>query len=188
MTRSSSNSYGILANPKTNCPPEVLRQQIALNIEFFGFDERIHSGTIEVNKSVAQDVADFFVLALRLKFPMQEVTPASKPPYKWDDSKLMAANVTSGFNYRTVAGTNKISLHGQGLAFDVNPVQNPFVRYGSDGNATVEPSGATWDSKSPGTLYDGHELVEFLLMRGWQWGGHWQPNSGRIDYQHFQKT
>jgi hypothetical protein len=45
--------------------------------------------------------------------------------YSGDDDRSMAANNTSAFNCRKVAGTSKWSEHAYGRAIDVNPVQNP---------------------------------------------------------------
>jgi hypothetical protein len=183
----SSRGQEVLANPEADCPPEVLKQQTVVLVEHYDFKGQHRGGAIEVNSVVAQDVAGFFALARELRFPIEKVSPASDPEYGWNDDRLMDANVTSGFNYRTIAGTNRISLHGLGLAIDVNPYQNPFVGYEADGSTKTSPEGSKWDPEAPGTLYDGHPLVEFMLGRGWEWGGHWDPGSGRVDYQHFQK-
>lgn len=45
--------------------------------------------------------------------------------YGGDDQRSMAANNTSGYNCRRVAGTAAWSDHAYGAAIDVNPVQNP---------------------------------------------------------------
>ncbi len=178
----------ILTNPKTDCPNDILEQQVALNVTFYGFDQKLHHGVIEVNKQVAHDVAAFFEVALAMKFPLQEVTPASNEKYLWDDNKLMSSNASSGFNYRTIADTTTVSLHGLGLAFDINPRLNPYVRYRDNEEVFTLPEGATWNTKVPGTLYVDHPLVQFMLQRGWEWGGNWTAESGRTDYQHFQKS
>ena len=47
--------------------------------------------------------------------------------YEGDDDRSMAANNTSGFNRRPVAGTDRWSEHSYGRAIDLNPVQNPYV-------------------------------------------------------------
>lgn len=176
----------ITPNPHTNCPPDILAEQTAVSVRHYGFDGRLHDGTIEINRRVADDVAAFFELALQERFPIEKVVRASDEPYAWDDDRLMAANATSGFNYRPIAGTDRVSWHGYGRAFDVNPRQNPYVRYG-EGTPRIEPAGADWDTTRPGTLFAAHALVRFMKRRGWQWGGDWNPAEGVVDYQHFQK-
>lgn len=179
--------HDALNNPDRPCPPELLAQQVGLAVLHYGFDGRMHRGIIEVHEEVADDVASFFDLALRTGFPIERVARSGDPEFGWDDDKLMAANVSSGFNYRTIAGTDRVSLHGQGRAFDVNPRQNPYVRY-TDGGEVVAPAGAEYDPQAPGTLSAGHRLVGLMQRLGWEWGGDWQPESGRVDYQHFQKS
>ncbi|HVC35879.1 MAG TPA: M15 family metallopeptidase [Candidatus Dormibacteraeota bacterium] len=185
-----SAEYGklppVLENPEKPCPTEILRQQIALPVTYYGFDRKSHSGLIEVNLTVVDDVKAFFDLALELNFLIEKVVPASNSDYQWDDNKLMAANVSSGFNYRLIAGTDKVSLHGHGLAFDINPRQNPYIRHES-GEIIVAPTGAVWEPDKSGTLSDNHPLVQFMLECGWEWGGNWSQDSDRTDYQHFQK-
>lgn len=179
-------SEHIQPNPEAGCPPEVLAQQQAVKVDYLGFDGKRYAGIIEVHKDLVTDVSDFFDFALSIEFPIENVTPASAAPYFWDDEKLMAANVSSGFNYRTIAGTNQPSLHRQGRAFDVNPRLNPYIRY-VNGKEIVQPEGVSWDPKVLGTLYGHHPLVELMKNRGWEWGGDWKLESGRTDYQHFEK-
>jgi hypothetical protein len=182
-----SHAEALAQNHEKPCPDEILEQQRLVEVRYYGFDRSLHIGQIVVAESVAADVTAFFERSRELCFPIEKVIPAAAPPYHWDDDKLMADNVTSGFNYRLIAGTNEPSLHGKGLAFDVNPRQNPYIRYLPGGDVKVAPEGAKWDPMVPGTLDANHILVEFMESRGWEWGGHWTPDSGRTDYQHFQK-
>jgi copper oxidase (laccase) domain-containing protein len=184
------NKNKIRVNPNRAAPPEVLKQITPVEVNYVDFEGNRQTGTIEVNKEVAQDVKDFFELALELGFPIENVVRSSDAEYLWDDDKLMAANTSSGFNYRFIKGTDTPSLHGLGLAFDVNTRCNPYLRYD---NVTgeligIDPIDAEYSIETPGTLHADHPLVMFLKRRGWQWGGDWTPESGRTDYQHFQKS
>lgn len=181
-----SHAEALAQNPEKPCPDDILERQRLVEVRYIGFDSKLHLGQIVVAESVVSDVAVFFDYSRELRFPIEKVIPAAAPQYGWDDDKLMADNVTSGFNYRLIAGTDEPSLHGQGLAFDVNPLQNPYIRYVED-KVIVAPAGAVWDPSVPGTLHTNHELVKFMEERGWEWGGHWPKDSGRTDYQHFQK-
>lgn len=184
---SESQKYRVvISNPEQTCPPEMLKQQVPVDVQFLDFEGRLSSGMIEVNRVVADDVRAFFEQAIELNFPIAKVAPASENPYRWNDDELMAANVSSGFNYRLIAGTDTPSLHARGLAFDVNPRQNPYIRY-ENGIEIIAPTGAIWQPQEPGTLSAEHPLVQFMIERGWEWGGNWSAKSGRIDYQHFQK-
>lgn len=176
----------ILVNPEHPCPAEILRQLTSLEVSYYGFDGTYHTGVIEVNDKVVKDVKGFFELAVSIKFPIQTVCRTSDPQYQWNDEKLAAANATSGFNYRLIAGSDKVSLHSYGLAIDVNDYQNPYIRKVSGGQI-VSPPEAKWNPKLPGTLFEAHPLVQYMKIRGWDWGGDWLLENGTIDYQHFQK-
>lgn len=182
----SSKDSAIQANPEAACPLEILAQIVTLAVKHVDFEGQEREGVIEVNKAIAEDVKAFFELALELRFPIQRVVAASDPEFEWNDDKLMAANVSSGFNYRLIAGTDRPSLHGQGLAIDINPVNNPHVLY-APGGAVVTPPGAQRRPGKPGTFIASHPLVKLMTERGWEWGGNWTADTGRTDYHHFQK-
>ena len=142
-------------------------------------------GLIAVSTELADDVSLFFSEALRIGFPIECIALAQD--FYWDDNTLMNSNITSGFNYRKIAGSSKTSLHALGRAIDVNPVQNPYITYDGSGDV-LRHTGDTWDSRVPGTLSADHPLVRLMVQLGWVWGGSWQAASGRTDYQHFEKT
>lgn len=173
-------------NPNNICPKEIHSSINLAEVRYFGFDHQVHVGQIAVAETLISEIRTFFEYAFDIKFPINKVVPAADHAYKWDDERLMAANISSGFNYRLIAGTDKPSLHGLGRAFDINPLQNPYIRY-EEGNVITKPKGASWKPEAPGTLSAGHSLVELMRDLGWEWGGNWKPDSGRTDYHHFQK-
>lgn len=171
---------------KIQIPSPAPADQQVIVIDYYGFDHKRHRGEIEVNEAVADDIKAFFKLALELRFPIHKIVRASVKPYLSDDAKLMADNATSGFNHRLVAGSNRLSNHAKGLAIDVNPRQNPCLRF-TNGETAVKPAGSIWDPELPGTFSAQHPLTLLMLGKGWDWGGNWTEASGRIDYHHFQK-
>ena len=175
-------------NPNNPCSTEILSNIVSVKVKYFDFDGNYKTGTIEVNKAVTGDVSEFFKMALEIKFPINRVAKSSDPEFAWDDNKIMAANASTAFNYRRIAGSDRLSLHSAGLAFDINPVQNPYVKYKNGQIVAIEPDDSKYNYFVPGTLSDEHPLVQFMIKRGWEWGGNWLPESGRIDYQHFQKS
>ena len=176
-------------NPKSPAPQNIIDALEILTVKYFGFDEKIHSGQLVMNKNVIKDVESFFDLALKLSFPIEKVIPISNPKYGWDDEASCNDNNSSGYNYRLIMGTNMLSRHSQGLAFDINPVQNIYVRYDKDLNEIYRsPKDGTYNEKAKGTLTSSDPLVSHMKTLGWEWGGDWTPETGRIDYQHFQKN
>jgi peptidoglycan LD-endopeptidase CwlK len=177
----------VLQNPERPCPDEVLAALGLLDVQYLGFDGKIHQGQIVVATEVMAEVEAFFRQALELKFPIERVVPVSAPPYRWDGKKVLTDNLSSGFDYRKVQTKNKQSLHSFGLAFDINPRQNPYIRYKNGKEVLHVPGKVRHNSSKPGTLTFDHPLVKLMEGFGWQWGGNWTKKSGRIDYMHFEK-
>ncbi len=158
--------------------PEQIRKQLKLiDVKYLGFDGKIHIGQLVVNKKVAHDLVTIFDELLKIKFPIHSVIPISQ--FDWDDEKSMLANNTSCFNYRVIKGTNRLSNHAFGLAIDINPFFNPYVKANS-----VEPEGAKYIPSRPGTITKDSEVVKIFISKGWKWGGNWGKGK---DYQHFEK-
>ncbi len=167
-----------------SCPHEVIGSLVLLSINFFGFDGQVHDGQIVVHQDLQKDVVELFEFMLENKFPLQEVSPIVK--FNWDDEASMSVNNSSGFNYRTIINTDKISWHGLGRAIDLNPKLNPVIVPNDLGEWKVtQPANGSYDVEVSGTLFAGHKVVEFLKARGWEWMGDWEEYK---DYHHFQKV
>lgn len=177
----------IALNPNNLAPRDVVEHIRPINVEYLDFKGRHQSGIIEIHEDLVDDVKGFFELSLEMEFPIEKVVKSSDSKYLWDDDKLLEDNASSGFNYRLIKGTAKPSLHSLGRAIDINTRLNPYIRY-VDGKILVDPVGAHHDPSLKGTLAKNHPLVVFMKDRGWEWGGDWLPESGRTDYQHFQKA
>ena len=165
------------------CPDEIRNRQKLITVLYYSFDLKIHQGQLVMDGELAQDIRKIFELALKEKFPIQSVLPISHAKFRkdgrWDDDLSMAANNTSGFNYRLITGGTKLSNHAYGRAIDINPVQNPYIK-----GELVLPSGADYDATRAGTLTADHVITKAFLELGWEWGGNWDT---RKDYQHFEK-
>ena len=94
-------------------------------MRYVGFDGRLHQGQLVLDRRLMHDAQLFFELA-KSSFPNRK--GGSTVHYKWDDDVLMATNISSGFNYRTIAGKRRGSLHGK-YGVDINPRINPYIRY-----------------------------------------------------------
>lgn len=183
-----TKQQALAQNPnKPKAPKEILDQQELLSVTYFSFDSKLHRGQIVIHRDLSNDIIDLFKLALDIKFPVAKVVPSAHPDYLWDPQKLVIRdNYTHGFTYRFSARTGKLSMHSKGRAIDINPMQNPFIRY-QDDEQIIFPKDAKWDPSIKGTLHKDNEIVRFLESRGWEWGGHWTPETGRTDYMHLLK-
>jgi hypothetical protein len=156
----------------------------SLRIDYWGFDDQSHQGTVIVNARVVGAVNKVFESLLRHRFPIRQMQPVDA--YGGDDERSLEADNTAGFNCRraVASGPPRWSSHAYGLAIDVNPVENPYLEGG-----TVHPAaGRDYVQRSPGRpgmAVSGGDLVAAFDAVGWGWGGRW---SGTPDYQHFSST
>ena len=159
--------------------PLFIRRHFALlDIEYHGFDSEAHRGQIIVHGSLADEVREIFEEIRAAHFPIKKMIPVCA--FDWNDDLSMAANNSSGFNPRRIAGTRRKSLHASGHAIDINPVQNPWQHDGK-----TDPPGTVYDPSQRGTLLENSAPVTAFLSRGWEWGGHWTTMK---DWHHFQKA
>ena len=163
----------------TTAPSEVLESLRLIDVLYRGFDGRRHKGQLVVHRDLAADLLELFDLMERQSFPVARVVPIVS--FGWSDEASMAADNSSAFNHRLVAGANRISMHALGRAVDINPRENPAIY--SDGR--VVPAGAFRKPYQPGTFSKNHPVVDAFLEMGWRWGGDFTHIR---DYHHFEKA
>lgn len=145
------------------------------------FEGNIKHGELIVHKKLGKEVCEIFYELYRAEYPLASVKLVDE--YGGDDEKSMSANNTSAFNYRTVEGSSKLSLHSRGMAVDINPQLNPCVR----GNQVSPANGKIYADRSrdfTGKIDKNDLAYRLFIKAGWKWGGSW--NSLK-DYQHFEK-
>lgn len=146
----------------------------------------IRMGELVCHVAISEDLLQIFRALYEAAYPIERMRLIDL--YAGDDERSMAANNTSGFNYRRIAGSQKLSSHSLGLAVDVNPLYNPYVRWRNDGSLMVSPqAGRPYANRSATFLYkiERDDLCHRLFRQhGFQWGGGWKRVK---DYQHFEK-
>jgi len=162
----------------TAAPQEILATLQLLTVRYPGFDGRSHEGQLVVHRELAAEIRELFDLMASIGFPVRQAVPPVR--YGWSDEASMAGDNTSAFNYRLIAGTDRLSRHAQGRALDINPRENPALY--PDGR--IAPAGGVYRPGDPGVLSGDHPVVRAFLERGWSWGGRF----GHVrDYHHFEK-
>ncbi|MCW9066497.1 MAG: M15 family metallopeptidase [Ignavibacteriaceae bacterium] len=161
----------------SNIPSSVKNTLELVTVNYYGFDGKLHQGQIIVNKEIVNDIVEIFKVIEEIKFPVEKVVPIVE--YNWSDEKSMNDNNTSSFNYRFISGSRILSMHANGLAIDINPKQNPYVK-----NGKSIPSGSEYKLNNIGTIKPDSKIVKVFKEKGWTWGGDWKSLK---DYQHFQK-
>lgn len=179
--------YGQSYVDNDNIDLDELRYLKMLHINF---DGNYQVGEMIVNEDVAGDVLEIFEILCAEGYEIYSMYLiddfwAGDP----DDSDWYSidANNTSCFCYRTATGLGNLSKHALGKAIDINPQQNPYVTYDSDGDAHYSHDNA---SSYVYDRYDGEHMIttsdrayDLFTDYGWTWGGSW---SSPKDYQHFQ--
>lgn len=153
-----------------------------LRLSHMGFQGQELLGELVVHEQDVVAVAIAFKLMWDAAVPIERMQLVDD--FGGDDAASMAANNTSAFNCRTVAGTATWSQHAYGRAIDLNPVQNPYVA----GSAVDPPAGAAYLDRAQvraGMLVEGGAAVAAFDRIGWGWGGRW---SAAKDYQHVSAT
>jgi hypothetical protein len=159
--------------------PVSLDDLRAVTLTYWGLDNAAHTGTLVVNQDAADQMVTAFRNLYNIRFPISSMTPIEA--FGGDDDASVAADNTSAFNCRTVAGTTSWSEHAYGRAVDINPCRNPYV---VGGHVKIPHCQRFADRSAsvPGEIHDGDWVVQDFASLGWGWGGHFRTSK---DYQHF---
>ncbi|MDO4988340.1 MAG: M15 family metallopeptidase [Synergistes sp.] len=168
---------------KDDCtlPLSDLRYLHILHKDIYG---RIFEGEMICNVYIAKDVLDIFKKLYKADYPIERVRLVDE--YDADDETSMRDNNSSSFNFRFISHTKIVSKHGLGMAVDINPLYNPYVKE-SKGKVYVEPETAhKYTDRNSDFAYkiDKNDLAYKLFTEhGFEWGGNWKSVK---DYQHFE--
>lgn len=158
-----------------------------VQVRYYDFAGKVQDGELIVNKKIARKTVQIFYELYQIKYPIERMELVDE--YGADDEKSMRANNTSAFNYRTVAGTSRLSKHALGLAIDINPRINPYI----NNKGVLTPANAKGyrqrNAKKCKEKYASYmiqpnsKITKIFKKYGFSWGGDWKYSK---DYQHFQ--
>lgn len=166
---------------KDNCtvPLEELRY---LSVAHYTGHGGVAQGEIICNVAIAEDLLDIFKNLYEAQYPIESIRLIDE--FDADDIKSMQANNTSCFNFRKIAGSTKLSKHARGLAIDINPLYNPWVK----GTAVSPEEGRPYMDRTktniPYKIDENDLCYKEFVKHGFEWGGSWNSLQ---DYQHFEK-
>jgi len=147
---------------------------------FWGFDNKPHTGEMLVNAIWADEVAGVFEYIYEHRFPIEEMRVTTTEEVSGEH--FGDQNVTISFECRrTTGGFETWSAHASGLALDINPFHNPWVR---DGFIYPELASAYLDRTwlRPGMIETQRPIITEFKKIGWYWGGNWGSFD---DWMHF---
>jgi hypothetical protein len=165
--------------------PVSLGELCYITLDYWGFDDKAHTGELITHKDLALEVAEIFQELFEVKYPIEKMKLVDE--YLANDEVSCADNNSSAFCSRPITGTtNRWSMHSYGLAIDINPKQNPYCK----GKVVVPQNGQLYLNRNldvQGMIKEGDACYNAFISRGWEWGGHWAKYKGYLDYQHFAK-
>jgi hypothetical protein len=168
---------------RPGCPVPIGDLRL-LTVSYWGFDRAVRQGELVVNRDASAAILRVMRALFDARFPIFRMELVDV--YHGDDDRSTAADNTSAFNCRIVAGHPGVwSQHAYGRAIDINPLENPEVL--SNGSV-VPPAGARYVDRSiraKGLIVQGGVVVRAFAAAGWGWGGNWTSFQ---DYQHFSAT
>ena len=176
-----------ISYPKDGEKAQISYEELAyVHVLHYDFNGQVQEGELICNQTIAQDLVEIFEELYEHQYPIEKIRLVDE--YGGDDDASMADNNTSCFNYRLIAGTDRLSNHSYGLAIDINPFYNPYVTT-RGGQMQVSPVGAdAYADRSQDFAYkiDREDLCyQLFIAHGFTWGGDWKNSK---DYQHFEKT
>ena len=140
-----------------------------LQLDHVSFDG-LARGELVVAAAIGDRTVALFRRLWDLGFPIRQLRLVDD--FAASDDASMAADNSSAFNFRVVAGTQVLSQHALGRAIDVNPVENPWRKP----DRIVPTAGSAFADRSlvrPGMFVRPGPAVAALDELGWEWGGDW---------------
>lgn len=162
--------------------PVAVDELSYLTMSHWGFDGRVHTGEMIVNASHAENVAGVFRKLFEARYPIEQMRVVRAEEV--DDHPTGDWNETTSFVCRPAVGSTNWSQHAYGLAIDVNPFHNPYLR----GDLVIPELASAYtdrDDVRAGMIYDDDVVVGAFAEIGWSWGGDWNTLK---DWMHFSHS
>lgn len=151
----------------------------------YDLDGTVRVGEMVCNRLIATVLVEVFRLLFDARYPIQSMLLPDE--FGADDEAQMRANNSSCFCYRAVSGSAALSRHAMGLAVDINPLYNPYVKVLPGGKRRIQPAtAAAYCDRAavfPCKIDESDLAYRLLTARGFVWGGSWRSVK---DYQHFE--
>lgn len=159
-----------------------------VRVQHYDLSGEVQTGELIVNQEIADDIARIFYELFQQHYPIEQMVLVDD--FGADDDLSMSANNTSAFNFRMIEGTQTLSNHAFGMAIDINPRINPWVR----GDRVAPENGLAYAERDPALctgefcdlmIQPGDLINQIFARYGFSWGGDWIETK---DYQHFEKV
>ena len=149
-------------------------------VSFFGFDGLFHTGEFIAHADHIEGMVEIFEVLHERRFPIEEMVVTSTSDLTARPSGDI--NNTGAFVCRRTVGSTRWSQHAYGLAIDINPFHNPYVK----GETVIPHLAVSYLDRNrdvPGMI--NADIVAMFADIGWEWGGNWRTAS---DWMHFSEN
>ena len=168
-------------------PNEVISRDdlCYLRVGHYNKEGKVLQGELVCHKDIADALLDIFRALFKARYPIERMVLIDE--YNADDEASMRANNTSSFNFRRVQGSRTLSRHSLGMAIDINPRYNPYVRKRNEHVLVSPDNGKPYADRTkdfPYKIEKGDLCYRLFKKHGFSWGGDWKNSK---DYQHFEK-
>ncbi|HEV2613903.1 MAG TPA: M15 family metallopeptidase [Gammaproteobacteria bacterium] len=154
---------------------------VHVQVPYWGFDHKSHTGILVVNKNIEPQVKQIFEKIYQIKFPIEKIKPLED--YNNNEEKAMEDNDTFGYHCKKMtSNSNRFSKHAYGLAIDINPVLNPYISH----TKFLPVNGKIYADRTlnkPGMITKDSPIYTIFSDENWKWGGNWKAFK---DYHHFE--
>ena len=178
---------------RPGCPVAVADLRL-VSVSFVGFDGASHHGELVVHRRIAGATVAVFRSLYASRFPIRRMETSEKflgpDDFAADGSFVEhldrpdTIDDTAAFMCRPSTGGGPWSAHAFGLAIDVNPLENPYVKGARIVPINAGPNVARHIATT-GLIATRSEVVHAFAINGLSWGGSWRALK---DYMHFTAT
>ncbi len=163
---------------REECP--VTAEELSyITVSHYGFDGKFHTGEMIINASVAEEIVEIFRQLHEARFPIEQMRVIRQEEV--DAHPTGDWNETTSFVCRPAVGSGRWSNHAFGLAIDINPFHNPYLK----GDLVLPELASVYvdrDDVRTGMIVPGDTATSAFADIGWGWGGNW---SSLKDWMHF---
>ncbi len=168
----------------------------------YGYDGKVKVGELIIHKAILEETREVFSKLFEEKYQINSMRLiddfwVSGDTDKTDRNSVLNNN-SSSFCFRSIVGKGNLSNHALGIAFDINPLSNPYTPRNSDGTFDVSllfeyEKSALIDRKEkaksdPHIITLGDQICCAFDSVGFECGGIWPQQSTlwSCDWQHFE--
>ena len=159
--------------------PVPLERLAYVTVAHWGFDGVAHTGELIVHADHAAAMVDVFSQLHAARFPIEQMRVIRAD--ELEAPPTGDGNITTAFVCRPAVGTTSWSMHASGLAIDINPFHNPYVK----GDLVLPELASAYADRADlrkGMIFEGDVVTEAFAAVGWHWGGRW---TSLTDPMHF---